>query len=49
MSVVSEVFTAILNKRLYSWAETEGKSVKSKQDFANIIPQLITFLLWLPS
>ena len=45
MSAVNKVFTAILNKRLYTWAEKKVKSVKSKQDFDNIILQLITFLL----
>ena len=45
MSIVSKVFTAILNKRLYNWAEKKENSVKSKQDFENSILQLITFLL----
>ena len=46
LSVVSKVFTAILNKRLYTWAEHEKKkSVKNKRAFAKDTPQLITYLL----
>ena len=33
LSVVSKVFTAILNKRLYSWQEKEGKISKEQRGF----------------
>ena len=33
MSVVSKVFAAILNKRLYNWAEKEGKIGKEQAGF----------------
>ena len=33
LSVVSKVFTAILNKRLYTWAEKEGKFSKEQAGF----------------
>ena len=48
MSVVSKVFTATLNKRLNDCIpgrKKKEKSVKSKQDFENIILQQITFSL----
>ena len=33
LSVVSKVFTVILNKRLYSWAENEEKISKEQAGF----------------
>ena len=33
MSVVSKVFTAILNTRLYTWEEKEGKISKEQAGF----------------
>ena len=33
LSIVSKVFTAILNKRLYTWAEKENKSSKEQAGF----------------
>ena len=44
LSIVSKVFTAILNKRLYAWAENEGKSAKNKQVFVKATQPSITSL-----
>ena len=44
LSIVSKVFTAILNKRLYAWAENEEKISKEQAGFRKGTQPLITSL-----
>ena len=46
LSIVSKVFTAILNKRLYTWAEKENKIAKNRQGSVRGIQQLTIYSYW---